>query len=83
MSAKSKMSRKPWVAWRVSDELVRVQIHEPAIAKAFAKNKGATLAGYGVAGGYLRLFDVPQSVAEVDAWMNRQTGSASAGRVMR
>lgn len=68
MSASSKQ-RENWSAWHVGENEVRVQINRPDLAKAFAKVKGAWPAGYSVAGNYLKLFHVKQSVQWVDAWM--------------
>jgi hypothetical protein len=80
MKSKGKTQRKPWVAWRSDEKCVRVQVHEPVLAKAFAKLKGVTLAGYGVVGGYLRLFAATMSVPEVEAWMKHQVAGTGTGR---
>jgi hypothetical protein len=71
--------RKDWSAWRVADDEVRVQVNRPDMAKAFAKLKGVGLAGYSVAGNYMKLFRLKQSVPWVDAWMTEFLSRANSG----
>jgi hypothetical protein len=68
MSASAK-KRADWSAWRVSDDEVRVQINRPDMARAFAKVKTTWLAGYSVAGNFIKIFHIRQPVPWVDAWM--------------
>jgi hypothetical protein len=82
MSASAK-KRADWSAWRVSEDEVRVQINRPDMARAFAKVKSAWLAGYSVAGNYMKLFHVKQPVPWVEAWMKEFNGRADAGATVR
>jgi hypothetical protein len=61
--------REDWIAWRVDDDEVRVQVNRPDIAKAFARVKSARPVGHSVCGNYMRLFHVKQPVPWVDSWM--------------
>jgi len=60
-----------WSAWKMDEEEVRVQVNCSILAKAFAKEKGVRLVGYGVAGNYMKLFQVKRTVAWVDSWMKK------------
>jgi hypothetical protein len=73
-----RQKRVDWTAWRVSEDEVRVQVNNPDIARAFAKVKGVGLAGYSVAGNYIKLFHIKQSVSWVDTWMKNLIRHASA-----
>lgn len=75
------MKQQDWSAWRTGEEEVRVQMHRPEMAKAFSKVKGVWLAGYSVAGGYMKLFHVKQSVPWVDAWMKEFMSHATSSTV--
>jgi len=63
--------REPWVAWRVGDDEARVQVNRPDLARAFAKVKTVSPAGYSVCGNFMKLFHVKESVPWVDAWMKK------------
>lgn len=63
--------RDDWSAWRMDEEDVRVQVNCPGLAKAFAKEKGVRLAGYSVAGNYVKLFHVKKPREWVDSWMKK------------
>jgi hypothetical protein len=80
MSASAK-KRADWSAWRVSDDEVRVQINRPDMARAFAKVKSAWLAGYSVAGNYMKLFHVKQPVPWVEAWMKEFLSRVNSGAI--
>jgi hypothetical protein len=82
MSAVTK-KHEDWDAWCVGDGEVRVQINRPDMARAFAKVKGAWPAGYSVAGNYMKLFHVNQSVQWVDSWMKNFTCQVSSGTYQR
>ena len=62
--------KKDWSAWRVGEDSC-VQINRPDLAKAFSKVKGVWLAGYSVAGTYMKLFHVKQPVLWVEQWMTK------------
>lgn len=62
--------KRDWSAWRVGEES-RVQINRPDLAKAFSRVKGVWLAGYSVAGTYMKLFHVKQPIAWVEEWIDK------------
>ena len=64
-----KANSKPWSAWRMDEEEVRVQINEPGMARAFARVNTARGVGYSVVGRYTRLFHVKRPVDWVNGWM--------------
>jgi hypothetical protein len=72
-------AKKEWMAWRVDEQEVRVQIHRADIAKAFCKLNTARLVGYSVGGNYLRMFHIKQPVPWVDAWMKEYIRSVKDG----
>jgi hypothetical protein len=77
------MKKRDWSAWTVGEDETRVQIQSPDMAKAFAKVKGVWLAGYGVAGGYIKIFHVRQPVQWVAAWMRKFISHATYGAANR
>ena len=70
------MKREEWSAWRMDEDEVRVQVNCPGLAKAFAKEKGVRLVGYGVSGNYTKLFHVKKSMGWVDSWMKKSMREA-------
>ena len=75
--------RLDWAAWRVTDEEVRVQVNRPDLARAFAKVKSVSPVGHSVAGNFMRLFHVKQSVAWVEAKMREFLRPESTGAFER
>jgi hypothetical protein len=76
-------NREDWSAWCVGNDQVRVQINRPDLARAFTKIKDAWPAGYSVAGNYMKLFHVKQSVHWVDTWMRDYMRHASTSVIQK
>ena len=71
------LNRKPWSAWSNGDERVRVQINEPAIAKAFAKIPGVTRTGYSVMGVFTAIYLTQHTRDWVQEWMKGHNNGAT------
>jgi hypothetical protein len=65
--------RKAWAAWSNGDDRTRVQINEPALARAFAKLRGVVRTGYAVLGAYAQIYVTEHSLTWVQAWLKEET----------
>ncbi len=61
--------RRPYSVWHVDDATVMVQVEDVDLARAFAKVNGVHRAGYSVAGAFMHLYSIKQSVPWVHNWM--------------
>lgn len=77
-SVTPRSKRKPWTAWRVSEDSIRVQLNEPGLAKAFANVRGAERAGYSVLGPFTEIYSLNRPVTWVHDWMRRHNNGAQA-----
>jgi hypothetical protein len=69
-----------WTAWRADDHEVRVQINNPALAKAFSRVESARLSAYSVGGKYLKIFHVEHTIEWVEAWMKEFVHDAAVAK---
>ncbi len=65
-------------AWRVAPGVVWLQVHEARLTEALKKVTGWKLVAYGVAGGYLRIFEFHRPLAWALDWITRHTSANEA-----
>ena len=70
------LHRRPLSTWSNGDDRIRVQINDPALARAFAKVKGVTRTGYSVMGPFTQIFLTQSSQDWVKDWMKEHNKRA-------
>jgi hypothetical protein len=72
------LKRRAWSAWSNGGDQLRVQVNEPALAKAFAKVPGVTRTGYSVMGPFTAIYLTPHTRDWVQDWMKGHNNGAEA-----